>query len=233
MRGPIIRLVRTLSIRSERFKRDSIFLLTAFFLISLCGTAVAGEDYTAVSDILTFAIGETSKQIIVPIIGDNIDEGSSESFTIQLTGASNANIDDAQANGTITDDDTAQISHSVGPQVLEGNSGLTPAVFTATLSTPAGFVITVDYAVSSGYGDDGAKEGSDFQAASGTLTFQPGETVQTYTVYIIGDTSSEADELYSSLLSNASSNVAVVPNSSLATILNDDDYKVYLPAIIR
>lgn len=197
---------------------------------TVAGTAVAGEDYTAVSDSLTFAVGETSQQIIIPVIGDMVDEGSSEQFTVQLSGASNANISDGLANGTITDDDTVQIGHGLGPQVFEGDSGLTPAVFTATLSTPADFVITVDYAVSSGYGDDGAKEGTDFQAASGTLTFQPGETVQTYTVNIIGDTDGETDETFSSLLSNASDNIAIVPNSSRATILNDDDYKVYLPA---
>ena len=201
--------------------------------VTVDDTAVAGSDYTAVAGTLTFAIGETSQQIIVPIIGDNVDEGSSESFIVQLSGATNANIAAAQGSGTITDDDTARLAHGLGPSVLEGDSGLTPAVFTATLSTPADFIITVDYAVSSGFGDSGAKEGIDFQAASGTLTFQPGETVQTYSVQIIGDTISEEDEVYSSLLSAASHNVAISPNSSLATILNDDNFKVFLPAIIR
>ncbi|MCB9419753.1 MAG: hypothetical protein H6667_08110 [Ardenticatenaceae bacterium] len=195
------------------------------------GTAVAGSDYTAVANTLTFGIGETSKQITVPIIGDNIDEGSSESFTVQLSGAVNANIDDAQGSGTITDDDTARLSHGVGPSVLEGDSGTKNATFTVNLSTPAAFIITVDYVVSSGYGDTGAKEGEDFVAAAGTLTFQPGQTSKTYNVQIIGDTVGETDEVFSSLISNANAPISV--NGSLAHILNDDNYLVFLPTIIR
>lgn len=196
------------------------------------GTAVAGSDYTAVANNLTFAIGETSKQIIVPITGDNIDEGSSETFTVQLSGASNANLDDAQGSGTITDDDTARLSQTVGPQVLEGDSGTTAAVFTISLSTPAAFVVTVDYEVNSGIGASGAVAGVDFvDNPGGTLTYQPGETTQTFTVQVIGDTDSELDETFSTLISNA--NVPISVNGGIGHILNDDDFKVYLPSVIK
>ncbi len=195
------------------------------------GTAVAGSDYTAVSDTLTFAIGETSKQITVPIIGDNVDEGSSENFTVQLSGTTNANIDDAQGSGTITDDDTARLSQNVGPEVWEGDSGMATAVFTVTLSTPAAFVVTVDYEVNSGVGDTGAVAGTDFVNTSGTLTYQPGETTQFINVQVIGDTETELDEIFSTLISNA--NVPISVNGSIGHILNDDNFKVYLPSIIR
>ncbi len=195
------------------------------------GTAVAGSDYTAVSDTLTFAIGETSKQITVPIIGDNVDEGSSENFTVQLSGTTNANIDDAQGSGAITDDDTARLSQNVGPEVWEGDSGMATAVFTVTLSTPAAFVVTVDYEVNSGVGDTGAVAGTDFVNTSGTLTYQPGETTQFINVQVIGDTETELDEIFSTLISNA--NVPISVNGSIGHILNDDNFKVYLPSIIR
>lgn len=195
------------------------------------GTATAGNDYTAASNTLVFQPGETNKSISVNILGDNVDEGVSEDFTIQLSNPINAALADGEATGTITDDDEARLSHEFGPQVLEGDSGLTPAIFTVKLSTPADFVVTVTYAVSSGYGDDGAKSGEDFEPAAGTLTFQPGETTQTYTVQIIGDTLSENDETYSSLISNA--NVPLTVNSSTGKILNDDDQMLFLPLIIR
>lgn len=199
-------------------------------------TALAGSDYTAVNDTLTFQPNETSKTISVDILGDNVDEGVSEAFTVQLSSPSNAAFADDEAIGTITDDDQARLRHEYGPHILEGNSGYTPAVFTVTLSTPADFVVTVDYEVSSGYGENGAKVGDDFLAATGTLTFQPGETVQNYTVQIIADTTDEADESYSSLISNA--NVPISVNGSLAQILNDDAYvddayAVFLPMIVR
>ncbi|MCB8921323.1 MAG: hypothetical protein H6662_07045 [Ardenticatenaceae bacterium] len=198
---------------------------------TVAGTAEAGVDYTAVADTLTFNPGETSQQITVTVLGDIIDEGISENFTVQLSGAVNANLEDAAATGTITDDDSARLSHNYGPHIPEGNSGLTPAVFTVTLSTPAAFTITVDYEVSSGYGEDGATLGVDFLATPGTLTFLPGETVKTYTVDVVGDMELEADEYYSSLISNA--NVPITVNGSPAAILNDDGYLIYLPTILR
>ncbi len=195
------------------------------------GSATAGEDYTAAAGALTFQPNEISKQITVPINGDDVDEGDSEAFTLQLSSPSNANISDGVGDGTITDDDTARLSHGLGPQVFEGDSGTTPATFTVTLSTPADFIITVDYAVNPGCCDGHAFEGTDFNPASGTLTFQPGETVQTYAVQIIGDTEAEEDEFISSQISNATVPISV--NGSNGYILNDDDYKVFLPMITR
>jgi hypothetical protein len=109
--------------------------------------------------------------------------------------------------------------------------GATPAVFTVTLSTPAAFTVTVDYEVSSGLGDDGAKIGEDLEAAGamGILVFEPGSTLKNYAVFIIGDVIPEKDEFYSSLISNAS--VPITVNTSPASILNDDDHFIYIPAI--
>jgi hypothetical protein len=61
-------------------------------------------DYTATSGMLTFNPGVTSQPISVPVLGDVIDE-SNENFFVNLSGASNATILDAQGVGTITDDD--------------------------------------------------------------------------------------------------------------------------------
>lgn len=196
------------------------------------GTAVSPADYAAAADTLTFGVGETSKQISVAIVTDNIDEGDSESFTVQLSNPTNANIGDGTGTATLTDDDSARLSHGVGPQVLEGSSGTTPATFTVTLSTPAAFVVTVDYEISDGVTDDGAIAGEDYVGAlSGTLTFQPGETQKTYSVDVIGDIFSEPDEVFSALISNA--NVPISVNGSLARILNDDDSNLYLPIVMR
>jgi hypothetical protein len=60
--------------------------------------------------VLTFAAGQTSKTITVPIISDNIEEGS-ELFYISLTDPINASIKDA--SGSIT------INPSSGPLPVE------------------------------------------------------------------------------------------------------------------
>ena len=70
------------------------------------GTATAGSDYTARSGTLTFAAGETTKTVTVPITGDTAVEAN-ETFTISLAGASGATIADGSATGTIVNNDTA------------------------------------------------------------------------------------------------------------------------------
>jgi hypothetical protein len=70
------------------------------------GTATtADNDYRATSGTLSFAPGQTTATISVVVVGDKKQE-SNESFFVNLSGASNATIADAQAIGTILDDDT-------------------------------------------------------------------------------------------------------------------------------
>ena len=71
------------------------------------GTATAGEDYTATSGTLTFAAGETTKTVSVPILDDAVDEGE-ETFTFRLSNAAGARIGDGEATGTIANDDPLQ-----------------------------------------------------------------------------------------------------------------------------
>ena len=69
------------------------------------GTAtVANNDYVAASGTLTFAIGETSKTITVPIVGDTTVE-SNETFFVNLSNATGSALFNSQGNGTILNDD--------------------------------------------------------------------------------------------------------------------------------
>ncbi len=179
-------------------------------------TAKAGSDYTVASGTLTFNPGETTKTITVTVQGDVVDEGSSERFTVNLSNATHATLYDAQGVGTITDDDTASLAVS-NVTVLEGNSGTTPAVFTVTLSRPAAFTVTVDYATA----NVTALAGSDYITASGTLTFTPGTTRQNVTVQVIGDTQDEPTEYFYLNLSNAQG-APVTDNSGVGYITDDD-----------
>ncbi|MCI0345724.1 MAG: S8 family serine peptidase, partial [Chloroflexi bacterium] len=73
------------------------------------GTAVAGSDYAAAAGSLSFAPGETSKTITIATTGDTAVEPD-ESFSVSLSGATNATISDAVAVGTIRNDDVAALS---------------------------------------------------------------------------------------------------------------------------
>jgi len=100
----------------------------------------------------------------------------------------------------------------------EGNTGTTPFTFIARLSAASDAPVSVSYATADG---TATVAGGDYQAASGTLTFAPGETSKTLTVLVNGDRVGEPDETFSVHLSNPSS----APFSStpaLGTILNDE-----------
>src|SRR5439155_15187552 len=68
------------------------------------GTAAANQDYTPVAMTVTFAVGEVSKVVSVPILGDVIPE-IDEALTLNLTNASKAFIATTTATGTIIDND--------------------------------------------------------------------------------------------------------------------------------
>jgi hypothetical protein len=68
------------------------------------GTAVAGLDYTGTAGSLSFAAGQTSKTISVPIIDDTIDE-LTETFNVTLSGVSGAALVVPVGTGTILDND--------------------------------------------------------------------------------------------------------------------------------
>ena len=69
------------------------------------GTAVAPGDYTAASGTLTFAAGETTKTVTVPVAADCAAEPS-EAFTLVLSNpGGGAAISDGSATATVTDVD--------------------------------------------------------------------------------------------------------------------------------
>jgi GH18 family chitinase len=99
----------------------------------------------------------------------------------------------------------------------EGPAGTRSAVFTVRLSAPASATVTVRYATANGT----AAAGSDYTAASGTLSFAPGQTSKTVTVVVRGDAAIENDETFKVTLSGAVHS-AISRSVGTATIRNDD-----------
>src|SRR5688500_1301016 len=113
------------------------------------GTASALLDYTSHSETVTFAPGETSKQVTVPVHGDVFEEAD-ETFHGDLTNASVATIVDSQGTATIVDDDGVPGISIGDASDAEGNSGQKQLAFNVSLSNPSAAPITVDYATANG-----------------------------------------------------------------------------------
>ena len=184
------------------------------------GTATAGSDYVAVPlTTLTIPAGTTSKTVAVTINGDTTPEAN-ETFTVNLSNATNATIADGQAIGTINNDDAAVVpALSVNDvSVTEGNSGTTLATFTVTLSQSTTATVSFDVSTS----NNTAAAGSDYIALSATAqTIPAGQTSKTFSVTINGDTTVEANETYFFNVSNLSG-ATVGDAQGLGTIVNDD-----------
>ena len=180
------------------------------------GSAIAPGDYTATSGLLSFAPGEISKTVDVALIGDARDE-IDESFTVGLSGASNATIADDLGFGTITDDDPEPSLSVDDVTVTEGNSGTVSATFTATLSAVSGRAVAVNFATA----NDSAVAPGDFAAAAGTLNFAAGVTTQTVTVNVNGDLLDEPTESFFVNLS-LPSNATLGDGQGVGTITDDD-----------
>jgi chitinase len=100
---------------------------------------------------------------------------------------------------------------------LEGNTGTTAFVFTVSLSAPSNQAVTVNYATA----DGSAAAGSDYQAASGTLTIPAGQTTGTITVLVNGDRLAEANETFIVNLSNPT-NATIADGTGVGTIVDDE-----------
>ena len=101
--------------------------------------------------------------------------------------------------------------------VTEGHVGTQTATFTVALSAASGQPVTVQYATTGVT----ATSGGDFQPASGTLTFAPGERSKAVTVLVTGDRLGEPDETFLIHLSNPI-NATVADGEGVATIADDE-----------
>ncbi len=185
-------------------------------LVLAAGSALLTSDYTnalTFSNLVTLSggnvtvpAGVTSFTVTVPTVNDAINEPSPETFTLSVGGVTGTgNINDNDGAPTLSVNDVT-VSEAAGN-----------ATFTVTLSAVSGQTVTVAYNTSNGT----ALAGSDYTAASGTLTFAPGTTSQTITVPITNDTTAELSETFNVNLATPT-NATIADNLGVGTITDND-----------
>ena len=196
-------------------------------------TATAGSDYTVIDDMaLTFTPGAALTQtVLVAIAGDTMIEPD-ESFALVLsdarydgTASTFVTISDASGTGTILGDDNGTITISGPASVVEGNVGAQSIDYVVTLSGNMGDV-SIDFATA----DNGASAGSDYTAASQSLSFTSGGALsQTISVIVNGDTTTEPDERFIASISNITfaandtDNFVTIDEDEVETTIANDD----------
>ena len=111
-------------------------------------------------------------------------------------------------------------------RVAEPTSGMTPMVFTVSLSAPAPSTVTVNYATANGGANPatgGASCGGsvDYITTSGTVNFMSGRRVKTISVDVCADTDmAETDETFLVDLSNLGATIADGRATGTITVAN-------------
>ena len=128
-----------------------------------------------------------------------------ETFRVELSGASGAILGDGAGTGTIIDDDggTGTPPEETLPEMSIADASAAEGgtvVFPVTLDKASGEAVTVEYQTVAGT----AGAGTDYTAATGTLTFLAGSRREVIEVATIEDQEGEADETFRVELSGAS-----------------------------
>jgi hypothetical protein len=119
-------------------------------------------------------------------------------------------------DGTWSPDDPTSVSIR-DATVTEGNTGTVNATFTVILSRATNVDVTVQYATA----DVTATAGSDYTAASGTVTIPAGQTSATVTVAVRGDRLPEPTETFAVNLT-AATGASIIRGRGIGTILDDE-----------
>jgi uncharacterized repeat protein (TIGR01451 family) len=166
----------------------------------------------------------------VTVNGDVIPEPN-ETFFVNVTSVTGANVTDGQGQGTIQNDDVACADLSINNVTqAETNGGTTTFAFTVSLSQAGCGTVTFDIATADGTAQDDnpGTEDNDYVAQSltgQTVTF-PG--TYTFNVTVNGDTAAETDETFFVNITNVSpGNVQVADDQGLGTIVNEDFTRIH------
>lgn len=189
------------------------------------GSGTSPADYVATSGSLTFTPGGANQQTVTVTINEDSDAEGTETFTLDLSGATEATIADGQGVATIADNDadisigdaSANEGNLAKGKKNGGNTNYKDMVFTVTLSNPVDHDVIVQWSSADGT----AVAGDDYEAASGTYTISAGDSSGTIVVRAIGDNDAEPDETFVVNLDSVTG-ATVLDGQGDGNILDDD-----------
>ena len=198
------------------------------------GTATAGQDYTLLSQTLTFAPADftpersgcpppnpafcarADKTVTVAITDDTAYEGATaETFTLTLSHETDQRVTYPSPTGetatvSIADDERPALTFTVAPTTILENAGTA----TVTLATTDGTGITADQTIALSLAGTATK-GTDYTISSESLTLTAGQSSVTATITATMDTASDDNE---TVVVTASSGGAAIGTAQTVTI---------------
>jgi gliding motility-associated-like protein len=192
------------------------------------GTAIGGNDYTALGGSVVIPAGQTSVQVPVAVMNDQIIEGD-ETVVLTVTGGSSSSFTltprpgNESATVTIGDDDNIAANlilnvTNTGDATEPGTNGsFSIALPNGVTSSEA---ITVNYNTAGGT----AVSGTDYTALSGTVIIPAGQNSVTVPVPVLNDLEMETTEtVILTLTSGNSTSFTFVANGNATVNIIDDE----------
>ncbi|MGI9241223.1 MAG: Calx-beta domain-containing protein, partial [Verrucomicrobiales bacterium] len=168
-------------------------LAIEFWTIS--GTAIEGQDFSALVGSTVIPAGQTEWFLEVDVIGDAIAEPAEHFYlAARITGEGQGFSVGNSGVGSILDDDSlaSRMMLADGPTLIEGDQGLRDAVFPLAIDPPSTSPIDLEFEIFPG----SASYAADFLSQGGTVTVPAGETRAEIRIPIVGDRITEAEEQF-------------------------------------
>ncbi|HYF37754.1 MAG TPA: Calx-beta domain-containing protein, partial [Prosthecobacter sp.] len=188
------------------------------------GTATAGSDFVLTLSGITFAPGETVKQIPVALWDDALLENS-ETMTVTLGNAVNATLGSQLAHTLTLIDDEFPVVTVVATDPNAAEAGLDEGTFTFYRTGPTTSTLTVNYGVGGT-----AVSGSDRQDIGTSVTFAIGSGTALRQVTPLGDVANEGPETVILTVGPDAAYTVGAPSTATVTIADDDRSTVTIVA---
>ena len=186
-------------------------------------SAEEGEDYTATSGTLTFAQGETSKTITIPILNDDIYEGL-EKFFVDLRNPSGTALPATPTKAVEIASDDAVPTASLAPVTVDEGAG----TMTLTLRVSHPSEEDVTYTAFSDNVMGTATSGDDYDdflldGGVARIAVPAGNLSKTFNISIVNDDLEETDETILIAWQRGSNNAVTPTVLGFTGTIEDDD----------
>jgi uncharacterized repeat protein (TIGR01451 family)/uncharacterized delta-60 repeat protein len=194
------------------------------FMTTTNGTAIAGVNYTPVSNTIAFVAGQTSAIWPVPVLHDLSPQGNKTVTMVLTNPIGSVLVAPSQATLTIIDVETApgQFVYAATNFYVAENAG--SALVTVIRTNGHSGIVQVNFATSNG----SALAGTDYVPTNGVLTFPDGVTVASFTVPIFDNTVVQNPRSFNVTLSNPTGGATIGSVATEQVTILDNDIGISL-----
>ena len=196
-------------------------------------TATSGEDYTSVTETLRWGQGDSSdKTITLNIANDDLFEGE-EFFTIALSNPQGGVVLTEPSLATVTiENSTPARNGTLQFQSGSYSANESDGSIELAVERSGGSDGRVSLSWSAGQSGDSAIAGEDYEAASGELIWEDGDSsTKSFSISLIDDAVGDPGESFTVVLSGATGGAVIGDtNSSTVSIIDEGEFD-FSPAL--